>query len=105
MCPTCRNEYPANEEFCAVDGNRLIPLGPETAFGPPGGVCPVCGVGYDPGIATCPKHQEALIPAALAAEAQRAALGARKICPVCGAQFGADSQFCGQCGGVLVPIN
>jgi hypothetical protein len=105
VCPTCRSEYPAHEEFCATDGNRLIPLGPETAFGPPGGVCPICGQGYDPGIAACPKHQEALIPAAIATEAQRAALGARRICPLCGAQFAADSQFCGQCGGVLVPIN
>lgn len=105
LCPTCRNEYAIHEEFCAVDGNRLIPLGPETAFGPPGGICPICGQGFDPGVAACPKHQEPLIPAALAAAGQRPALGVRKICPVCGAQFAADSQFCGQCGAVLVPIN
>jgi hypothetical protein len=105
VCPTCRNEYAMHEEFCAVDGNRLIPLGPETAFGPPGGICPICGQGYDPGVAACPKHQEPLIPAALAAAGQHPALGPRKICPVCGAQFAADSQFCGQCGAVLVPIN
>ena len=105
LCPTCRNEYAVHEEFCAVDGNRLIPLGPETQFGPPGGICPICGQGFDPGVAACPKHQEPLIPAALAAAGQRPALGARKICPVCGAQFAADSQFCGQCGAVLVPIN
>jgi hypothetical protein len=104
VCPTCRDEYPIQAEFCATDGNRLIPLGPETAFGPPGGVCPICGQGYDPGVSACPKHQEALVPAALAGEGQRVASG-RKICPVCGAQFGADSQFCGQCGAVLVPIN
>lgn len=104
VCPTCRDEYPVGAEFCATDGNRLIPLAPETAFGPPGGVCPICGQGYDPGVGTCPKHQEALIPAAVAADPSRVATG-RKICPVCGAQFGADSQFCGQCGGVLVPVN
>ena len=105
VCPTCRNEYAMHEEFCATCGNRLIPLGPETAFGPPGGICPICGQGYDPGVAACPKHQEPLIPAALAAAGQHPALGPRKICPVCGAQFAADSQFCGQCGAVLVPIN
>jgi hypothetical protein len=67
-------------------------------------VCPICGQGYDPGVSACPKHHEALIPAALVPEGHEA-LGARKICPVCGAQFGSDSQFCGQCGAVLVPIN
>lgn len=105
LCPTCRNEYAVHEEFCAVDGNRLIALGPETQFGPPGGICPICGQGFDPGVAACPKHQEPLIPAALAAAGMRPALGPRKICPVCGSQFSPDSQFCGQCGAVLVPIN
>jgi hypothetical protein len=105
VCPTCRTEYPVHEEFCAADGNRLISLEPETQFGPTGGVCPVCGQGFDPGVAVCPRHNEALIPAALAAQSQRTSPGARTICPVCGEQFGTDSQFCGQCGAVLVPIN
>lgn len=105
VCPTCRDEYPLSAEFCATDGNRLIPLEPETVFGPQGGVCPVCGQGYDPGVSACPKHQEALIPPALLGEHRGTPAGTRRICPVCGAQFGAESQFCGQCGAVLVPIN
>jgi predicted amidophosphoribosyltransferase len=29
----------------------------------------------------------------------------KKICPMCGKQYGGDSQFCGGCGAALVPVN
>jgi hypothetical protein len=107
VCPTCREEYPPEAKFCANDGNRLVPLKSGFGVAPAGGVCPVCGQGYDPGISTCPKHDEPLIPAVIRGSAQNEnwVKGTRKICPVCGAQFSGDSQFCGNCGASLVPVN
>jgi hypothetical protein len=106
ICPTCREEYAEQAEFCPVDGNRLVLSSSKDAPSPGGGVCPVCGHGYDPGISACPKHQEELVPVGvyLAARSQAAPIS-RKICPVCGAQFGGESEFCGQCGASLVPVN
>jgi ribosomal protein S27AE len=106
VCPTCREEYAYNALFCANDGNRLVPLAQGFAVAPAGGVCPTCGQGYDPGIAVCPKHDEPLIPAAVyAAAAESKVLRVKKICPMCGAQFEGESQFCGKCGAALVPVN
>ena len=106
VCPTCRNEFPAGTQFCPRDGNRLTPLASNAEIGPSGAVCPVCGQGYDPGVAVCPKHDEPLVPPAVYASNQRAAPSkTRKICPMCGAQFPGDSEFCGTCGAALVPVN
>jgi len=105
LCPTCREEFPADAEFCAFDGNRLVPLTPESGIGPTGGVCPSCGQGYDPGVTVCPKHGEPLVPAPVHAERRPAARLTRRICPMCGTQFPGDSQFCGKCGAALVPVN
>lgn len=105
ICPTCREEFPPNAEFCAFDGNRLLPFTQETGVGPTGGVCPVCGQGYDPGVSVCPKHNEQLIPAPVHAERLKVLSLSRRICPVCGTQFPGDSQFCGKCGAALVPVN
>jgi hypothetical protein len=106
VCPTCREEYPAQAQFCPGDGNRLVPLESAGAVGPSGSVCPVCGQGYDPGVAVCPKHDEPLVPPAVYAAARaRSAEQAHKICPVCGAQFVGDNQFCGKCGAALVQVN
>jgi hypothetical protein len=106
ICPTCREEYPLDARFCANDANRLVPLQPGLGVVPAGGVCPTCGQGFDPGVASCPKHDEPLVPAAVyAAALESRKLHARKICPVCGAQFPGESQFCGKCGAGLVPVN
>ena len=105
LCPTCREEFSTDAEFCAFDGNRLIPLAGGSAIGPTGGVCPVCGQGYDPGVTVCPKHNEPLVPSLVHAERQHFVAVTRRICPVCGAQFSGDSQFCGKCGALLVPVN
>ena len=107
VCPTCREEYPPEAKFCANDGNRLIPLQRGLGVAPAGGVCPVCGQGYDPGISICPKHDEPLVPAVVHGSAQNEnrVTATRKICPVCGAQFSGESQFCGNCGASLVPVN
>ena len=106
VCPTCRDEYPPGAQFCAKDGNRLLPLGSTAELGPGGAVCPVCGQGYDPGVAVCPKHDEPLVPPAVY-ESRRMSTPerTRKICPMCGAQFPGDSGFCGTCGAALVPVN
>lgn len=107
ICPTCREEYPAEAAFCPNDGNRLVAARADAEPpGPSGGVCPVCGQGYDPGVLTCPKHGEELVPVAM----QAAVRGdqptiTRKICPICGKQYTGDSQFCGICGAALVPVN
>lgn len=105
-CPTCREEFPAGAQFCPNDGNRLVPLERGLGPGPAGGVCPICGQGYDPGVTMCPKHHEALVPPGIQAS-PRAELAPKvqKICPMCGAQFSGESQFCGQCGAALVPMN
>jgi predicted amidophosphoribosyltransferase len=106
VCPTCRNEFPAGVQFCPKDGNRLTPLASNAPIGPSGAVCPVCGQGYDPGVAVCPKHDEPLVPAGLYASNQRGSPSKiRKICPMCGAQFPGDSEFCGTCGAALVQVN
>ena len=105
VCPTCRDEYPPEAQFCPKDGNRLVPLERGAQLGPAGAVCPVCGQGYDPGVSVCPKHDEPLVPPLVYAGRQAAAAETRKICPVCGAQFGGESQFCGACGAALVPVN
>jgi len=106
VCPTCRDEYPPDAQFCPKDGNRLVPLERSAPLGPSGSVCPVCGQGYDPGVGVCPKHDEPLVPPAVYAQSRAAApVETRKICPVCGAQFGGESQFCGTCGAALVPVN
>lgn len=104
VCPTCREEYPPEAEYCAADGNRLVALSPNAPIGPVGGVCPICGLGYDPGVSVCPKHLEPLVPALVLAERRRAPL-TQKICPVCGTQYPGDGQFCGKCGAALVPVN
>jgi hypothetical protein len=106
VCPTCRNEFPAGVQFCPKDGNRLTSLASNAPIGPSGAVCPVCGQGYDPGVAVCPKHDEPLVPAGLYASNQRGSPSKiRKICPMCGAQFPGDSEFCGTCGAALVQVN
>jgi predicted nucleic acid-binding Zn ribbon protein len=74
--------------------------------GPSGGVCPICGQGYDPGVLTCPKHGEELLPAAMQGGVRIVdAVPTKKICPVCGKQYTGDNQFCGGCGAALVPVN
>jgi predicted amidophosphoribosyltransferase len=87
------------------DGNRLVDIGGSAPLGPTGGVCPVCGQGYDPGVTVCPKHHESLVPALVLAERRRAPTVGRKICPVCGHAVPGDSDFCGKCGAALVPVN
>ncbi|HWP06908.1 MAG TPA: hypothetical protein VNN72_14245 [Polyangiaceae bacterium] len=104
VCPTCRDEYPPETQFCPKDGNRVVPLERGTAVGPAGSVCPVCGQGYDPGVSVCPKHDEPLVPPAVFGRTMNTG-ETRKICPVCGAQYGGESQFCGTCGAALVPVN
>jgi len=107
ICPTCREEYLPEATFCPNDGNRLVASrGNAEPAGPSGGVCPVCGQGYDPGVLTCPKHGEELLPAAVHTSGRAGeALITKKICPMCGKQYSGDSQFCGSCGGALVPVN
>jgi hypothetical protein len=106
VCPTCREEFGPEAQFCPKDGNRLLPLERGTSVGPTGAVCPVCGQGYDPGVSVCPKHEEPLVPPLVYAASRTAPLAeSRKICPVCGAQFTGESQFCGTCGAALVPVN
>jgi hypothetical protein len=107
VCPTCHDEYPPETRFCAVDGNRLVPL-PAGAHVVPGGggVCPVCGQGFDPGISACPIHDEELVPRVALALLQPVPVPqTRRICPICGTVYEAESQFCGNDGTALVPIN
>ncbi|HEY2407620.1 MAG TPA: zinc ribbon domain-containing protein [Polyangiaceae bacterium] len=107
ICPTCREEYPSDVEFCRNDGNRLLPAqSANDTTGPSGGVCPVCGQGFDPGVNHCPKHGEELVPVAASSALHReSAAQIRKICPVCGKYFPGESQFCGGCGASLVQVN
>jgi predicted amidophosphoribosyltransferase len=105
ICPTCRSEYPLPAQFCENDGNRLVPFAPGSDLrGPTGGICPVCGQGYDPGVSACPKHLEELVPVAVwTARSQQPATV--MICPICGTQYPGDGRFCGSDGAALVPVN
>jgi hypothetical protein len=107
VCPTCREEYPPDAQFCPIDGNRLVAAAePGDLRAPAGGICPVCGQGFDPGIATCPVHEEELLPTAVYfATRESEPRIDRKICPVCGAQYSGPSGFCGTDGAALVPVN
>lgn len=108
-CPTCREEFPPEAEFCPNDGNRLVSQ-LSLGTGPGGSVCPVCGRGFNPGTATCPEHGEELVPAAAFAPSRAPALAGtvvviRTICPVCGKQYSGETRFCGECGAGVVPVN
>jgi hypothetical protein len=106
QCPTCREEYPPEAEFCARDGNYLVAAQQRSDVpGVGGGICPICGHGYDPGVSVCPRHREDLIPATVYTTASAPPPMVNKICPVCGAQYPGESQFCGRCGASLVPVN
>lgn len=107
VCPTCQEEYPAETKFCARDGNRLVPLPNGNPIADAeGGICPVCGQGFDPGITVCPNHDEELVPPAAVAHRQVQPTPApRRICPLCGTVYGTEHQFCGNDGAALVPIN
>lgn len=106
VCPTCREEYPPDAQFCAADGNRLVSLADANRERTGGGICPVCGQGYDPGVHNCPRHDEELVPAAVYLAALSGQTKPEKrICPVCGTQYPGDSQFCGNDGASLVPVN
>jgi RNA polymerase subunit RPABC4/transcription elongation factor Spt4 len=104
-CPTCREEFPAEAEFCPNDGNRLVPQA-ALSVGPGGAVCPVCGRGFNPGTSVCPEHGEELVPAAAYVPTRAPAqVVTRTICPVCGKHYGGEIRFCGECGASVVPIN
>lgn len=106
VCPTCREEYPAGAGFCAADGNRLVPFDEDAgARGPTGGVCPVCGQGFDPGVDACPEHDEPLVPVAVYRAQRAAAATTHTICPMCGTQYPGDAKFCGKDGATLLPLN
>jgi Double zinc ribbon len=104
-CPTCREEFPAEAEFCPNDGNRLVA---QTTIGngPSGSVCPICGRGFNPGTLSCPEHGEELVPARAMPPARLQTLFVtRTICPVCGTQYTNETRFCGDCGAAVVPVN
>ncbi len=104
-CPTCREEYPAEAEFCPNDGNRLVAQN-SLGTGPGGSVCPICTRGFNPGTLTCPDHGEELVPApALAPPRLQTLFITRTICPVCGTQYTNETRFCGECGAGVVPVN
>jgi RNA polymerase subunit RPABC4/transcription elongation factor Spt4 len=105
-CPTCREEFPAEAEFCPKDGNRLVAQATLGA-GPGGAVCPICGRGFNPGTLTCPEHGEELVPASAYAPPKRlqTLFITRTICPVCGTQYTSETRFCGDCGAGVVPVN
>lgn len=106
ICPTCREEYPADAQFCPLDGNRLAAIIPNTETrGPAGGVCPVCGQGFDPGVTSCPKHDEELVPVAVYRAPLAQTPETAKVCPICGTQYPGDGRFCGRDGAALVPMN
>jgi hypothetical protein len=106
VCPTCHEEYPLDQKYCALDGNRLMGLPPQLRLGGmSGGVCPVCRHGFDPGVTRCPDHDEELVPRPALGPSTPAAAMTRRICPLCGAIYGTDGQFCGNDGATLVPIN
>jgi predicted amidophosphoribosyltransferase len=104
VCPTCREEYPSYAKFCSRDGNRLVPGSSAEGEGPLGGICPVCGQGYDPGVAHCPLHHEPVVPVGVYRGRSSVPPGER-VCPVCGVHYHGSSRFCGNDGSNLVALN
>lgn len=107
LCPTCKETYPARTRFCETDGTQLVPLAeaPTVEIGS-GGVCPVCGQTFEPGVTVCPVHERELVAhGAFTAQKPAGVVGARRICPVCGSIYGTENQYCGNDGAALVPIN
>lgn len=106
LCPTCRAEYGPESRFCKFDGNRLVAVSRGTdTRGPAGGICPVCEQGYDPGVVSCPVHDEELVPAGAHRAPERPSGQYPKICPTCGVQYPNGSGFCGADGSALVTVN
>lgn len=112
--PPAEMSFPPDGQFCPNDGNRLIAVEDRASQGPSGGICPVCGQGFDPGTLICPKDGEELLPAPVAlAPSNEEALPpanewvhpARLICPVCGTRYPGDARFCGSDGAQLVAVN
>lgn len=105
-CPTCREEFPPEAEFCPNDGNRLVAQ-TTLGAGPGGSVCSVCGRGFNPGTNTCPEHGEELVPASAYSPPARlqTMFITRTICPLCGTQYTSETRFCGDCGAAVVPVN
>ncbi|MBN2195056.1 MAG: hypothetical protein JW751_19725 [Polyangiaceae bacterium] len=100
-CPTCGREHPPGAMFCkdAEDSAPLV-LSTTAEHQPPGAICPVCAGETDPGEGTCAEHQ-GLVGVGTAAPPREI----RKICPICGIQYGSDAEFCGSDGAQLVPLN
>lgn len=105
-CPSCRTEYGAEERFCKLDGSRLVAAGGTTeSREPAGGVCPICEQGYDPGIISCPVHDEELVPPEPPHAGAPPSGQYPKICPTCGVLYPNGSGFCGADGSALVTVN
>ncbi len=111
-CPVCYKRYPVGgSAFCPVDGARLVSAAKDGAAGarePIGGICPVCGRGFESSVKVCPEHAELLVPAPLYnATASRGPVveGKGKICPTCGTRYGGEADFCGKDGTALVLVN
>jgi hypothetical protein len=108
FCLSCRREVPAGNSFCPFDANRLVTVRghSELMSGPQGGVCPTCRKGYNPGVKTCPKDGDELVPAASVPPSADAPQGVRgKICPTCGNRADGAHAFCGKDGTQLVMLN
>jgi hypothetical protein len=61
-------------------------------------ICPTCRRGIALGVARCPNDGSTPVPYADFVKAARAADGAPRTCPSCGAQLAAGALFCGVCG-------
>jgi hypothetical protein len=108
FCLSCRREVPAGNTFCPFDANRLVTVRghSELMNGPQGGVCPTCRKGYNPGVKTCPKDGDEIVPPASLPAPPDAGQGMRgKICPTCGNRADGATAFCGKDGTQLVMLN
>ncbi len=107
QCPTCKLEYPSQLQFCLKDGNRLVDMTSDALAmtSASGGICPVCGHGYNPGVTTCARDGEELIPVVLAQRNKLPDEAPHKVCPNCGLRYPDGAEFCGIDGSGLVPMN
>lgn len=72
--------------------------------------CPQCRRGFEPGVRSCPRDDEDLIPypvflATYHEPSSWETEGLHKICPLCTNKYEGKASFCGRDGSELVLMN